>query len=118
MPPGHRVEGGRTFFMKFWSGRMVARHASAASLRDTAAVEARKAAREAAPWSPGPADVAVAAGLLALTLGAAIPLALHYHRETQAVDRERILATGRIRILRATERRVQSRRLAVAELRR
>ena len=68
-------------------------------------------------WTFGPADAAIAAGLLALTLGISIPVAVRLNAATREVDHASAAAGTRIRVMHATSRFTEARREAVTSFR-
>lgn len=69
-------------------------------------------------WRPGPADVAISAVLLAVTLAVSVPVALKYHDEAKFYDQERSRSIRASQQLNVTLKRVQARRRQLAQLRR
>jgi hypothetical protein len=68
--------------------------------------------------SLNPADVAIAAGILAVTGGVGVQAALHFRGEAAQLDRHRLQSLARARVLRANLKHLEARRVAVAQLRR
>jgi len=69
-------------------------------------------------WTLGPIDLAIAAGLLAVTLGVAAPIAHRYHQEAMALEREAGESVARYRMLQRTLEHVQQQRGRLTQLRR
>lgn len=80
-------------------------------------VESENAAARAA-WTFGPADAAVAAGLLALTLGVSIPTAVRFRADAGRLDRQRTASVERAGEAQAALQALQARRAAFARLQR
>jgi len=66
----------------------------------------------------GAADLAMAAGVIALALSASIPVALHFRQEVRSLDQARMTSMSRTRQLRMTLERGQSRNAALTQFRR
>lgn len=66
----------------------------------------------------GPADLAMAAGMIALALSMSIPAALHFRQEVRRLDQARMASMSRTRQLRMTLERGQSRNTALTQFRR
>lgn len=71
-----------------------------------------------AGWTFGPADAAIAAGMLVLALGISIPVAVRLNAASREVDHAATASINRTRILNATARFTETRREAVAAFRR
>lgn len=84
----------------------------------------RKPVNEAQPatsapgWTFGPADAAIAAGLLGLTVAVCMPVAMHFREQAKQFDRQREEALDRSRLVKATLEHVESRRIAHTQIRR
>lgn len=106
--------------MKLWSRKPRPPKQNPAPAGDEPVIPAQEAG-EVGPvrpaWKPAQADIAIAASFLTLTLAVGIPVALRFHQEGETLDRETAMSLGRTKMLMATERRVQARRLALTELR-
>ncbi len=72
---------------------------------------------EQSGWTFGPADAAIAAGLLVLALGISIPVAVRLNAASREMDQVSSACNTRIRIMNATARFTESRRQAVAAFR-
>jgi hypothetical protein len=68
-------------------------------------------------WTFGPADAAIAAGILVLSLGVSIPVAVRLNAAAREVDQASTASVNRTRILNATARFTETRREAVAAFR-
>lgn len=77
-----------------------------------------QAAAPATGWIFGPADAAISAGLLVLTVAVCMPVALHFREQAKQFDRQREEALDRSRRVKATLEHVESRRVAHTQLRR
>lgn len=69
-------------------------------------------------WTWGPADAALAAGGLALSVAVCVPLGYHFHSQAREVEQKAQGAASRSRALRLTLERVESRKTDLARLRR
>jgi hypothetical protein len=68
-------------------------------------------------WTFGPADAAIAAGLLVLSLGISIPVAVRLNLASREMDHAASTSINRTRILTHTARFTESRREAVSAFR-
>jgi len=73
---------------------------------------------EAEGWRFGLADVAIVAVLLSISVGASVPLALHYREQTRRLDAERMEVASRCRMMRGTTEHLEASRASVMQLRR
>ena len=75
------------------------------------------AAPSGGAWTFGPADMAIAAGLMVLTLAACVPGALRFREEARRCDAQRVAAAERCRELQASIAEFSSRQMAAEHVR-
>ena len=68
-------------------------------------------------WTFGPADAAIAAGMLVLSLGVSIPVAVRLNAASREVDQSSYACMNRIRMMNTTARFTEARREAVSAFR-